>query len=89
MQTLVIRYSLQDFLQMTGKRISEITGIDEKQLSNWFWGREITEKNINAMAQAFNITPSQMLRWLNKRREIQQSSDRSIPWYKRDQDSNK
>jgi transcriptional regulator with XRE-family HTH domain len=62
--------SIDEFLLLSGRDIARITQSDEAVWSRYFRGRQsIGEKSLVRHAKALDLTPSQLLEGITKRRE--------------------
>lgn len=60
---------LSDFVAAQNAELSEITGIDKAHWSRIDAGQSVTEKTINKIAEALELSPDAVLRGINERRE--------------------
>ena len=60
---------LPDFIAAQNSELSELTGIDKAHWSRIDAGQSVTEKTINKIAEALELSPDAVLRGINERRE--------------------
>lgn len=60
--------NVQDFVDAPLNSISAITRIDKSNWSKFFAGKMISEKTLNKASKTLDMTPDELLRGINLRR---------------------
>jgi hypothetical protein len=61
--------TVEDFINEPLNRISAITRIDKSNWSKFFAGKMISEKTLNKASKALNMSPDELLKGINMRRD--------------------